>query len=192
MSALRSAASDFDSADSGARMLVSACLLGNPVRYDARAKPLAHAGLQRLMAAGRVLAFCPEVAGGLPIPRPAAEIRGGDGAAVIDGRVRVTTHNGADVSDYFLEGARQALALCQQQGIRVALLTDRSPSCGSSEIYDGSFSRRRIAASGVTTALLRQHGISVFSEHQVDAALACLQRQVAQNSGPDEAQLPGA
>lgn len=157
------------------RLLVSACLLGNPVRYDGKAKPLAHAGLCQLQAAGRLVSFCPEVAGGLPVPRAAAEIVGGDGADVIAGRGRVTTAHGEDVSAYFLAGAERALALCRQHGIRTALLTEGSPSCGSSRIYNGSFTRRSIAASGVTTALLRQHGIRVFSQHEVDAAFKSLE-----------------
>jgi len=158
------------------RLLVSACLLGDPVRYDGKAKQLQHAGLRRLQAAGRLVAFCPELAGGLPVPRPAAEILGGDGADVIAGRARVATAAGEDVSACFLAGAERALALCRQHGIRAALLTEGSPSCGSSRIYDGSFTRRVIAASGVTTALLREHGIRVFSQHQVDAAIEALER----------------
>lgn len=157
------------------KLLVSACLLGDPVRYDGKSKPLQHGRLSRLVEAGRVIPFCPEVAGGLPVPRPAAEIVTGDGAAVLDAETRVVTRDGADVSDYFLCGARQALALCRQHGIRVALLTESSPSCGSGQIYDGSFTRRPIAGSGVTTALLRRHGIAVFSQHQLDQALARLE-----------------
>jgi uncharacterized protein YbbK (DUF523 family) len=157
-------------------LLVSACLLGDPVRYDGKAKQLVHDELHRLQAAGRLVAFCPEVAGGLPVPRAAAEIVGGDGADVIAGRARVATGNGEDVSAHFLAGAERALALCRQHGIKTALLTDGSPSCGSSRIYDGSFTRRSIAAAGVTTALLRQHGIRVFGQHQVDAAVRSLAR----------------
>lgn len=156
-------------------LLVSACLLGNPVRYDGKAKLLHHAGLEELLAAGRVVAFCPEVAGGLPVPRPAAEIVAGDGDAVLGGRASVKTGDGDDVSACFVAGAERALALCRQHGINTALLTDGSPSCGSSRIYDGSFTRQAIAASGVTTALLRQHGIRVFSQHQVDAAIKSLE-----------------
>lgn len=155
-------------------LLVSACLLGDPVRYDGKAKLLAHEGLQQLQRAGLLVAFCPEVAGGLPVPRAAAEILGGDGADVLAGRAGVTTGNGEDVSDCFVAGAERALALCRKYGITSALLTEGSPSCGSSRIYDGSFSRHSIAASGVTTALLRQHGIRVFSQHQVDAAIKSL------------------
>ena len=153
------------------KLLISACLLGDPVRYDGRAKGLRHPGLARLIAQDRVIGFCPEVAGGLPVPRPAAEIRAGDGDRVIAGEARVVTGSGDDVSKSFLAGARQALALCREHGIRVAVLTESSPSCGSSSIYDGSFTRRLIDGSGVTAALLRQQGISVFCQHQLDAAL---------------------
>lgn len=153
------------------RLLISACLLGDPVRYDGRGKGLRHDGLDRLLEQGRVIGFCPEVAGGLPVPRPAAEIRAGDGDAVLAGTASVVTGEGDDVSEYFLAGARQALALCREQGIRIAVLTDRSPSCGSELIYDGSFSRRSIDGSGVTAALLRRQGIAVFSQHRLDEAL---------------------
>jgi uncharacterized protein YbbK (DUF523 family) len=153
------------------RLLVSACLLGNPVRYDGKAKTLDHDGLQHLQQQGRVIAFCPEVAGGLPVPRAAAEIVAGDGSAVIAGAARVKTREGHDVSEYFLAGAAQALALCRQHDICTALLTELSPSCGSGQIYDGSFTRKSISASGVTTALLQQHGIKVFNQHQMDEAL---------------------
>jgi uncharacterized protein YbbK (DUF523 family) len=163
----------------GAKLLVSACLLGNPVRYDGQAKTLGHAGLERLKAEGRVVAFCPEVAGGLPVPRPpaeiiSAEIISSDGSAVLAGRARVTTRDGCDVSDYFIAGAKLALELCREQSIAAAVLTETSPSCGSNQIYDGSFTHRSIDGSGVTATLLRRQGIEVFSQFQVDAALSYL------------------
>jgi len=157
------------------KLLISACLLGDPVRYDGRAKPLHHAGLATLLEQNRVIPFCPEVAGGLSVPRPAAEIVAGDGDAVIDGGARVQTRDGTDVTANFLEGAERALAQCRRHDIRVAVLTESSPSCGSGQIYDGSFSRNAIDGSGVTAALLRRHRIAVFSQHQLDAALACLE-----------------
>ncbi len=153
------------------KLLVSACLLGNPVRYDGKAKTLEHDGLQQLLTEDRVIAFCPEVAGGLPVPRAAAEIVAGDGSAVIAGTAQVKTREGNDVSEYFLAGAEQALALCRQHDISTALLTELSPSCGSGQIYDGSFKRQSIAASGVTTALLQHHGVKVFNQFQMDEAL---------------------
>ena len=157
------------------KILVSACLLGDPVRYDGHSKLLRHDGLARLVDCGRVIPFCPETAGGLPVPRPAAEIEGGDGARVIDGTARVVTSKGDDVSDEFLHGARQALAVCRTHAVQIAILTEKSPSCGSGSVYDGSFTRATIAGSGVTATLLRRNGIEVFSQFEIDAALARLE-----------------
>ncbi len=157
------------------KLLISACLLGDPVRYDGRAKLLSHPGLAALVDAGRVIPFCPEVAGGLPVPRPAAEILVGGGGAVLDGEARVQTRDGHDVTESFLAGAQQALVLCRRHDIRVAVLTESSPSCGSEQIYDGSFTRSLVAGSGVTAALLRRHGVAVFGQQRLDAALDCLE-----------------
>ncbi len=155
-------------------MLVSACLLGDPVRYDGRAKRLDDAKLERLRETGRIVPFCPECAGGLGVPRPAAEIRGGDGDAVLAGRARVVTEAGVDVTAAFVAGAEAALATCREHDIRVAVLTESSPSCGSRRIYDGSFGRRAIDGAGVTAALLRRHGIAVYNPCEIAAALARL------------------
>jgi uncharacterized protein YbbK (DUF523 family) len=157
------------------KLLLSACLLGDPVRYDGQSKTLHNAALDKLLSQDRVISFCPEVAGGLTVPRAAAEIHAGDGAAVIAKLASVKTQDGTDVSEYFLSGARQALALCRQHGITVAVLTESSPSCGSSRIYDGSFTRNAIPGNGVTAALLAQNGVKVFSQHQLDEALRHLQ-----------------
>lgn len=158
------------------KVLVSACLLGNPVRYDGQSKALENSALDRLQAQQRVVGFCPEVGGGLPVPRAAAEIQGGDGLAVIAERARVRTREGEDVTNFFLAGARQALALCREHDIDVAILTESSPSCGSGQIYDGSFKRNAVSGSGVTAALLRQHGIRVFNQFQLEAACRQLQQ----------------
>lgn len=157
------------------KILLSACLLGDPVRYDGKSKTLQHSILDQLLAEDRVISFCPEVAGGLPVPRAAAEIHAGDGAAVIAKLARVKTQEGTDVSEYFLSGAQQALALCRQYEITVAVLTELSPSCGSNQIYDGSFTRSTIPGSGVTGALLVQNGIKVFNQHQLEEALMHLE-----------------
>ena len=156
------------------RLLVSACLLGDPVRYDGRCKTTENTELHEMVKQNRVIAFCPEVAGGLPVPRDAAEIQRGDGVAVIDDRSSVTTIHGDDVTDCFLRGAHLALELCRQHRISVAILTETSPSCGSSQIYDGSFSRTSRQGVGVTTALLQKHGIVVFNQHQIGAAINTL------------------
>ncbi len=139
------------------KVLVSACLLGQPVRYDGQSKGIVSDWLSALGAEGRALAFCPEVAGGLPTPRPPAERQG----------ERVVTASGLDVTAEFDRGAELALALCQAQGIRFALLKEGSPSCGSGRIYNGRFEGVSVAGEGKTTALLRRHGITVFSEDQL-------------------------
>ena len=155
------------------KVLVSACLLGQPVRYDGRAS--GHPGLlQCWQGEGRVVPLCPEVAGGLPTPRAPAEIAGGQGAKVLDGQLPVLTVTGEDVTAAFVDGAQQALALVAQHGIRLALLKARSPSCGNRENYDGSFSGTKVAGEGVTAAALRRAGVQVFSEEELAAAEAAL------------------
>ena len=155
------------------KILVSRCLLGHRVRYDRGASgPFDQ--LQQWIAEGRVVALCPEVAGGLPTPRAAAEIPGGQGAQVLDGHARVITTEGEDVSAEFLSGAQQALALVQQHAIRIAVLKANSPSCGNLLTYDGTFSGVKVSGEGVTAALLTRHGVQVFSELQLAEAAAAL------------------
>ncbi|MEU6966180.1 DUF523 domain-containing protein [Kitasatospora aureofaciens] len=140
-------------------IVVSACLAGVPCRYDGRARTAD--GAVRLVAEGRAVVVCPEGAGGLPTPRPAAEIVGGDGADVLDGRARVVDATGADCTAEFLAGARAALAAAQEAGARRAVLMARSPSCGCGQVYDGTFSGELRPGDGVTAALLRRSGIEV-------------------------------
>ncbi|WP_067490719.1 DUF523 domain-containing protein [Actinomadura hibisca] len=156
------------------RILVSSCLLGRPVRYDGAGKPVAGALFEGWRAAGRLVPFCPEVGGGLPVPRPPAEIVGGDGTAVLDGTARVLTDNGQDVTEAFLRGARLALDTAHRSGARIAILKEGSPSCGSHRIYDGTFSGRSTAGDGVTAALLEREGLHVFSENDLPAVAALL------------------
>ncbi|MER7213466.1 DUF523 domain-containing protein [Streptosporangium sp. NPDC000239] len=152
-------------------ILVSACLMGRRVRYDGAAKTSGDALLAAWRAEGRLVPFCPEVEGGLPVPRPPAEIEGGaGGAAVLAGAARVLTADGTDVTQAFLTGARAALAAALSCGARVAILKEASPSCGSLTIHDGTFGGGRLAGAGVTTALLEQHGVSVFGEDRIPAA----------------------
>ncbi|MCE4055054.1 DUF523 domain-containing protein [Pseudomonas sp. Au-Pse12] len=155
------------------KILVSRCLLGHRVRYDGGASgPFDQ--LAAWLQEGRVVALCPEVAGGLPTPRAAAEIPGGQGVDVLEGRAPVMTTEGEDVSAQFLSGARQALELVEQHGIRVAVLKANSPSCGNLQTYDGSFRGVKVSGEGVTAALLKQHGVQVFSELQLPEAASAL------------------
>ena len=138
------------------KILVSACLLGVPCRYDGASK--AHGDVVRLAEAGHVLIpVCPEQLGGLPTPRPPAERRG-------DG---VFTQTGDDVTEPYRRGAEQTLVLCRLLGCEAAILKARSPSCGAGAVYDGTFSRRLTAGDGVTAALLRENSITVVGESRI-------------------------
>ncbi|KQR77461.1 DUF523 domain-containing protein [Rhizobium sp. Leaf341] len=157
----------------GARILVSACLMGHAVRYDGRAKPLRHPALERWQAEGRLVTICPEMSAGMPVPRAPAEIAGGaSGADVLAGRARVFEATGGDITDGFRQAAENALALARATGCTHALLIDGSPSCGSRRIYDGAFSGRQQDGEGVAAALLRRNGIRVFADHEIDALAA--------------------
>lgn len=156
------------------RILISACLLGRPVRYDGNGKRLDDPRLDRWQAEGRLVPVCPELMGELSVPRPAAEIAGGSGADVLAGRARVVTATGEDVTAAFVAGAEAALDLARRSGCVHALLIDRSPSCGSVQIYDGTFSGRRLVGAGVTAALLAAHGIGVYADHEIDRLAAAM------------------
>lgn len=155
------------------KILVSRCLLGHRVRYDGGASgPFDQ--LQQWLDEGRVVPLCPEVAGGLPTPRAAAEIPGGQGGRVLDGQAVVITTEGEDVSAQFLSGANQALELVRAHGIQIAVLKANSPSCGNLLTYDGTFSGVKVSGEGVTAALLKRHGVQVFSELELSEAAAVL------------------
>lgn len=141
-------------------ILVSRCFLGENVRYNGEVIPLQHPLLTLWQQQKRFIAICPEVAGGLPVPREPAEQQINDD--------RIITISGVDVSEQFKYGAKQALALCKSHNIRFALLKESSPSCGSSLIYDGSFSNKKKSGQGVTTKLLTDNGILVFSENNLE------------------------
>jgi uncharacterized protein YbbK (DUF523 family) len=153
--------------------LVSSCLLGEAVRYNGGDKRCDHEILQRWLHEGRVVPICPEVAGGLPVPRPPAEIENGaGGASVLAGTARVRDRDGRDVTTFFIQGAEQALvrARAPARRIRVAVLKEGSPSCGVTYSYDGSFTGTKVPTPGVTAASLRAAGLHVFSEAQLQEA----------------------
>ena len=156
------------------RVLVSSCLLGAEVRYHGRSARIDSQIVQRWVAEGRVVGVCPEVAGGLSVPRPPAECSGGDGGSVLAGAATVVTREGADVTDALVAGAEHAAAIARALGIRVAVLKSRSPSCAAAEIYDGSFSGHLIHGAGVTAACLTRAGVQVFDETQLEDADALL------------------
>ncbi|MGC8838130.1 MAG: DUF523 domain-containing protein [Anaerolineae bacterium] len=149
--------------------MVSGCLLGLLCRYDG-----GHCLDPRLTlwaARGRLVPICPEVAGGLPIPRPLAEIQGGPAEAILTGRAVIRNVEGQDVTGPYLAGAKATLALARRVGARVAILKERSPSCGSHVVYDGTFHRNLIPGQGLTALVLRAAGLQVFSEEEMDEAL---------------------
>jgi uncharacterized protein YbbK (DUF523 family) len=120
----------------------------------------------------------------LPVPRPAAEIaEAAGGSSVLSGTGGVLDVNGRDVSAFFVAGAQQALEYARRESIRVAVLKEDSPSCGTSSIYDGTFTSRRIPGQGVTAALLQQAGIHVFNEFQFEEADRIL-AQLHQDGAP--------
>jgi uncharacterized protein YbbK (DUF523 family) len=128
--------------------LVSACLIGLCSRYDGQTRP--HPQCRTYLKNGIWIPFCPEQMGGLPTPRTAAVLTHGDGNAVLAGKAKVITRDGVDVSRQFIQGAEQSLLLAQSQPVSSILLKSGSPSCGVS------------GTTGVTAALLRQHGFHLI------------------------------
>jgi uncharacterized protein YbbK (DUF523 family) len=168
--------------NSRAKILVSACLVGECVRYDGMVLVCKDRILEYWQQEDRVLAFCPEVAAGLTVPRSPAEIVGeGDGTAVLQGLAKVINRNGKEMTKRFVIGAQKAFEQVMSQSIALAVMKDGSPSCGSSYIYDGSFTGVSEAGKGVTAALFEENGVRVFSEHQMAEAAAYLTRKVQNN-----------
>ena len=141
------------------RILISACLVGDNVKYDGgnNKNPL----ISKLLEKYELVPFCPEVEGGLPIPRHPCEQRG----------EQVINDLDEDKTDEFNGGADLALNICLYLKITKAILKERSPSCGVHEIYDGSFSHKVSPGMGVTAALLKRKGITIYSEDEIPELL---------------------
>lgn len=137
------------------KILVSACLLGKACRYDGRSVPCEQ--VIKLGEKYELIPFCPEEAGGLKTPRNAAERRGD----------RVVTEEGIDVTKEYVLGAKLACKEAKRQGCTVAILKEKSPSCGMGKIYDGTFLKRLTDGNGVTAELLKKAGIQVLGESQI-------------------------
>lgn len=138
------------------KLLISACLLGLPCRYDGTSKP--QPWVEALAARHELVPVCPEQLGGLPTPRAPSERQG----------KRVIMNTGTDVTAQYERGAACALTLYRLLGCEAAILKERSPSCGCGQIYDGTFSGTLTAGDGVTAALLKAHGIPVYGEHEAE------------------------
>ncbi len=154
------------------KILISACLAGDLVRYDGKSVPLTDELLCKWNWKGLFVKVCPEVSGGLKIPRLPAQIVNGNGQDVLEGKAKVIDIEGHDVTIAFLKGAEYALSKVKKYKIEIALLKEKSPSCGIHHIYDGHFDSTLISGSGVTAAILKQSGIRVFSENELDQAKA--------------------
>lgn len=146
---------------SGAKenLLVSACLLGRNCKYSGGSNE--NPGVIGLGERYRLIPVCLEVDGGLPTPRKPAELK------EISGERRVVNNAGEDVTEEFCRGAAMTLETAKQYGCVRAVLKERSPSCGSGQIYDGTFSSTVVAGDGITAALLKKNGIAVFGESQI-------------------------
>jgi uncharacterized protein YbbK (DUF523 family) len=160
------------------RIIVSACLLGAPVRYDGGAKTIVHETIDNWRAEGRLVSICPEMAGGLPAPRAPAEIVGLDAR----GRARVTDKNSVDYTEEFHAGAEAAVALAREHCCRFAFLKEFSPSCGSGVIYDGGFSGGRRPGDGVTAAALKKAGLAIFGETRIEELIEAIENAERRNN----------
>ncbi len=141
-------------------IVVSKCLTGACCRYDGKSKP--DPNILALVERGEAVAVCPEQLGGLPTPRVPAELTG-SGELVLDGRARVVTSDGRDVTEEYISGAKEALRIALDSGCTRAILKSRSPSCGCGLVHDGSFTGGLTEGDGVTAALFKRAGIEVES-----------------------------
>ncbi len=140
--------------------IASACLVGQKCRYDGKANE--DADVKKMYEQGLVEPVCPELLAKLAVPRCPSEIVGGDGKDVLAGRARVMAQDGADITQEFIEGAQKTWQIAQQCGAKRAYLKSKSPSCGCGHIYDGTFSGVMMEGDGVTSVLLKKHGLEVI------------------------------
>ncbi|MEK3683270.1 DUF523 domain-containing protein [Paenibacillus sp. FSL R10-2736] len=161
-------------------IIVSSCLAGMKVRYNGT--DCLNPGIQHLLDNQQAVAICPELMGGFSTPREPAEIIGGNGRDVLEGQARVIDRTDNDVTAMYIKGAYAALEQVRSLSATLVVLKENSPSCGSSMIYNGEFAGVKVPGEGVTSALLRMHGIEVISEEQLAARL--------QELGADEPAKP--
>ena len=146
------------------KILVSACLLGEKCRYDGKSKPCG--SVIKLSEKFDLVPICPEVFGGLPTPRIPAEI--------VDGAV--LRKDGVDVTNNYKIGAQKALDIAIQNNIKIAVLKEKSPSCGKDIIHNGKFDGELSRGNGITVNLFLKHGINVYKESEVDKLLNDIER----------------
>ncbi|QOR36761.1 DUF523 domain-containing protein [Clostridium sp. 'deep sea'] len=141
-------------------VIVSACLVGIKCRYNGKCTNIEY--LQNLITTGEALPLCPEVLGGLPIPRPCCEIVNHANEKKV-----INTKN-EDITSFFKEGATKTLQIAQIVNAKIAVLQSRSPSCGYLKIYDGSFSGNFVKGNGFTSQMLLENDIKIFTEQQLN------------------------
>lgn len=150
------------------KILVSACMLGDRVRYDGGHHLIDNPMLKRWHDEGRLIPICPEIAGGLSTPRPPAETQ-------CKFPILITTSEGNDVTPEFLSGAEKTLEVAKREGVACALMKAKSPSCGNKRIYDGNFSGNLVEGAGVAAAELMRNGVPVFSEKELPELFAFIE-----------------
>lgn len=146
-------------------IVVSACIAGLEVRYNGT-----HSldnRIQKMLQENKAITVCPELLGGFLTPREPAEIVGGDGEDVLNGKAKVIEKSGRDVTEMYIKGAYFTLRKAQEVNATLIVLKEYSPSCGSSMIYNGEFKGQRVVGNGVTTALLKRNGLRVVSEENL-------------------------
>jgi len=142
------------------------CLAGINCNYKGESKP--NEKIKILIRAGKAIPICPEQLGGLPTPRSGSRIISGNGDDIIDGKTKVITDDGKDVTENYLRGAEFTLELCKQFGIKKAILKQGSPSCGKGKTQGGEGERKLVIGNGVTTALLQRNGMKVYNEDDLE------------------------
>lgn len=147
-------------------ILVSACLLGQRVRYDGNHAQLADSELlTRLRAKFKVIPICPEMLGGLPTPRPAAEIQ------QRNDRIEIVDCDSKSYTTAFIAGAQKAANIARQHQVTRALLKSKSPSCGRGLVYDGSFTGQLREGDGIAVQCLQDMGVQVYHEGEIEIVL---------------------
>jgi uncharacterized protein YbbK (DUF523 family) len=158
------------------KILISSCLIGCNVRYHGGNANIDNHILEEFKSQKRLISVCPEVSAGLEVPRTSSEIVGGNGIDVINGRAEVISRIGENKTDFFIQGAKNALDIAKKFDIKIAILKKNSPSCGNKSIYDGSFRGNIVKGSGVTASLLSDNGIKVFNETELQEVKEFIKR----------------
>ena len=146
--------------------LISACLCGVNCKYNGKNNLNKHC--LDLFKSGKAILVCPEQLGGLTTPRKPSEIQG-ESCEIINNKVgKIINNLGDDVTYQFIKGAEETLNIAKEAGVKIAILKEGSPSCGKNNVYDGTFSGRKIEGEGITSFMLRNNGIRVISDEEFD------------------------